>query len=84
MSIPLLKPHVAFVLDTAIDKFDDKFPKYWDPSIGYKKSLEELNSYMSDFKDSVSNLELIDVTDQFGTYSFYNSNAIKKLIKFNY
>lgn len=71
-------------LDTAIDKFNDRFPKYWDPSIGYKKSLEELNSYMSDFKDSVSNLELIDVTDQFGTYSFYNSNAIKKLIKFNY
>lgn len=71
-------------LDASIDKFMDKFPSYWEPSLSYKKSLGELKTYTDDFKLSVSKLELTDVTDQFGTHSFYNSNSIKKLIKFNY
>jgi len=71
-------------VDTAIDKFMDKFPSYWTPNIVFQKSLEELKVYRSDFITSISKLELIEITDQFGTYSFYNSNAIKKLIKFNY
>ena len=33
-------------LETAIDKFLDKFPDYWIPNMEYKKSLTELVDYI--------------------------------------
>jgi hypothetical protein len=72
------------VVDVYIDKFLDKFPHYWNPNLAYKNSLEELNSYVDDFKSGVSKLEIIKIEDKFGIYDFLNSNSIKKLISFNY
>ena len=71
-------------LYTAIDKFLDKFPVYWNPESGYKRGLEELSKYMDGVKSEIDNLEITQVTDQFGTHEFINSNSIKKLLSFNY
>ena len=71
-------------LEIAIDKFYDKFPTYWTPDIGYKKALVDLKEYIEKVKTEISTLEVIKVTDQMGTYEFYKSNDIKKVLNFNY
>jgi hypothetical protein len=71
-------------LETAVDKFLDKFPDYWIPNIEYKKSLTELVDYIEIFKSGVEKIDIIKVTDQFGTHEYLNSNNIKKLLSFNY
>lgn len=72
------------VVDTSIDKFLDKFPHYWTPNLVYRNSLQELKSYVEEFKKNVTELEIIKIEDKFGVYDFLNSNSIKKLISFNY
>jgi hypothetical protein len=71
-------------LELIVDKFLDKFPDYWIPDLQYKKSLTELVDYIEIFKIGVEKIEIIKVTDQFGTHDFLNSNNVKKLLKFNY
>jgi hypothetical protein len=71
-------------LNIAVDKFLDKFPDYWIPSPSYKESLKDLVECINEFKDSVSELEVHEVTDQFGTHECVNSNSVKKILKFNY
>jgi hypothetical protein len=71
-------------LDLIIDKFLDKFPDYWIPDLQYKNSLIELVDYIEVFKSGAEKIEIIKVTDQFGTHDFLNSNNVKKLLKFNY
>jgi hypothetical protein len=70
--------------DSAIEKFVDKFPDYWVPSLSYVHSLKELVEYVDDMKLEVEKLEIHKVVDKNVTYEFYNSNNIKKLLKFNY
>jgi len=72
------------VFDAAIDKFVDKFPEYWEPSVRYKYSLNELNNYVNNIKNETENLEIHKVVDKNIVYEFYNSTQVKKLIKFNY
>lgn len=71
-------------LEIAVDKFLDKFPDYWVPNTIYKKSLSELVDYLEDFKIKLEKLDVQKVTDQFGTYEFFVSNNVKKLLSFNY
>lgn len=71
-------------LSSAIDKFLDKFPPYWESNSSYKKGIKDLEKYMDDIKNEIEKLEITQVTDQFGTYDFLNSNSIKKLLSFNY
>lgn len=71
-------------LEASVDKFLDKFPDYWVPDIEYKKSLIELVDYIEVFKTKIEKLEIIKVTDQFGTHEYINSNNIKKHLSFNY
>lgn len=71
-------------LDTAVDKFVDKFPDYWVPSINYTKSLKELVVYIDDIKSEIEKLEVHKIVDKNVTYEFYNSNSVKKLLRFNY
>lgn len=72
------------VIDVSIDKFLDKFPPYWIPNLVYKKSLDDLKSYVDNFKSGIGDLEIIKIEDKFGVYDFLNPNSIKKLITFNY
>lgn len=72
------------VFDYAVDKFLDKFPDYWEPSALYTKSLKELVEYIDSLKIEVEKLEIHKIVDKNITYEFYNSNTIKKLLKFNY
>lgn len=69
--------------DVAIDKFLDKFPDYWEPKV-WVKSLKELVDYINSFKGDIDKLEVHKVVDKNITYELYNSNAIKKLLKFQY
>lgn len=71
-------------LDLSVDKFVDKFPDYWEPSIGYVKALKDLIEYIDDIKIEIEKLEIHKIVDKNVTYEFYNSNTVKKLLKFNY
>ena len=71
-------------LETSVDKFLDKFPDYWTPDLVFKKSLIELVDYIDIFKKNIEKLDIIKVTDQMGTYDFFVSNNVKKLLSFNY
>lgn len=71
-------------LESVIDKFLDKFPDYWIPDAEYKKSLTDLVDYIEVFKTGVEKIDIIKVTDQFGTHEYLNSNNVKKLLSFNY
>ena len=70
--------------DTSIDKFLDKFPDYWEPNTIWTNSLKDLVEYLNDMKGGLENLEIHKIVDKNVTYEFYNSNNIKKLLKFNY
>ena len=72
------------VLDSAIDKFLDKFPDYWEPSKMWILALEELVEYINEIKEKIEKLEIHTITVQNITSDFYNSNQVKKLLKFNY
>jgi hypothetical protein len=71
-------------LDISVDKFVDKFPDYWVPSISYTKALKELVAYIDDIKSEIEKLEVHKIVDKNVTYEFYNSNSVKKLLRFNY
>ena len=70
-------------LDASLDKFVDKFPDYWEPNLLYTKSLKELVEYIDAIKLEIEKLEIHKIVDKNITYEFYNSNNIKKLLKFN-
>lgn len=70
--------------DATIDKFLDKFPDYWEPNANWTNSLRELVSYINELKESLEGLEIHKIVDKNMTFEFYNSNNIKKLLKFNY
>lgn len=70
--------------DLAIDKFLDKFPDYWIPSSVWTKSLKDLVDYVEAIKIEIEKLEIHKVVDKNVTYEFYNSNNVRKLLKFNY
>lgn len=70
--------------DLAIDKFVDKFPDYWEPSTTWTNSLKDLIDYIANMKNDITNLEIHKIVDKNVTYEFYNSNNIKKMLKFNY
>jgi hypothetical protein len=70
--------------DLALDKFVDKFPDHWEPNSYWSKSLKELVEYVEDMKVLIEKLEIHKIVDKNVTYEFYNSNNVKKLLKFNY
>jgi hypothetical protein len=70
--------------DFAIDKFLDKFPDYWEPSANYTRALKDLVDYIEAVKLVVEKLEVHKIVDKNVTYEFYNSNIIRKMLKFNY
>ena len=70
--------------DTAVDKFLDKFPDYWDPAINWTNALKDLVVCINEMKDELEKLEIHKIVDKNVTYEFYNSNNIKKMLKFNY
>ena len=71
-------------LDASLDKFVDKFPDYWEPNSGYRNGVLELVEYVENIKKDVEKLEVHKIVDKNVTYEFYNSNNVRKLLKFNY
>ena len=70
--------------DSSIDKFVDKFPDYWVPNNYWSKSLKDLLDYVEVIKLYIEKIEIHKVVDKNISYEFYNSNNIKKLLKFSY
>jgi hypothetical protein len=70
--------------DLAVDKFLDKFPDYWEPSKMWSHSLGELVEYINNMKLELENLDIYNIVVQNITYDCYNSNTIRKLLKFQY
>ena len=79
--VPLVRKKT---FDIALDKFLDKFPDYCEPSINWISSLKDLVVYINEMKINLEKLEIHKIVDKNVTYEFYNSNNIKKLLKFNY
>ena len=79
--VPLVRKKT---FDIALDKFLDKLPDYWEPSINWISSLKDLVVYINEMKINLEKLEIHKIVDKNVTYEFYNSNNIKKLLKFNY
>ena len=48
------------------------------------RSLKELVDYVELMKIEVEKLEIHKIVDKNVTYEFYNSNNVRKLLKFNY
>jgi len=71
-------------LDAALDKFVDKFPDYWKPGANYRHGLSDLVEYIENMKSSIGLLEVYKIVDKNITFEFYNSNNVRKLLKFNY
>ena len=71
-------------MDLSVDKFVDKFPDYWVPSVDYSNALKDLVVYIDGIKLDIEKLEVHKIVDKNITYEFYNSNSVKKLLKFNY
>lgn len=71
-------------LDSAIDKFNDKFPVYWESNINWKKAINELRTYIDKIKSDIDKLEIITIEDKNNIFEFYSTNQIKKLLKFQY
>lgn len=71
-------------VEMGIEKFNDKFPPYWNPQHSWKQGLDNLNLYLQELKSNLEELEIQKITDQFGTHEYIISNSIKKLLKFNY
>ena len=46
--------------------------------------MEDLVVYVEGIKKDVDCLEICKIVDKNVTYEFYNSNAVRKLLKFNY
>ena len=70
--------------DSSIDKFVDKFPDYCVPNNYWSKSLKDLVDYVEVIKLDIEKIEIHKVVDKNISYEFYNSNNIKKLLKFSY
>jgi hypothetical protein len=70
-------------IEISIQKFLDKFPECWEPTIQYSNSLIDLKQYVDKLKTNLEQLEITKATIQNISYEFYNSNAVKKLLKFN-
>lgn len=70
-------------LETAIEKFLDKFPDYWTPSTGWANSLKDLVEYINQLREKIDKLEIIKMTIQNINYELYTSNSVKKLLNFN-
>jgi len=70
--------------DFAIDKFLDKFPDYWEPNSAWAKALSELVTYIDEIKLEIEKLDIQEIEDKGIVYEFYNTNAVKKLLRFNY
>jgi hypothetical protein len=70
-------------VETAIEKFMDKFPGYWQPSLAYKQSFDDLVKYTDELNQKIKKLEIIKMTVQNVSYEFYNTSGVKKLLNFN-
>jgi len=47
-------------------------------------SLKELVNYISEIKEKIEDLEVHTIVDKNMTYEYYNSNQVKKMLKFHY
>jgi len=88
LSVRSIKDKDVFLIkkktvETAIEKFLDKFPNYWKPDIVYKQSLQDLIEYIQELQNKTTKLEILKLTIQNVNYEFYNTNSVKKLLKFN-
>ena len=70
-------------LETTINKFLDKFPDYWTPTINYSNALKDLVAYIDELMKNLETLDIIKLTVQNVSYEFYNTNTVKKLLNFN-
>lgn len=71
-------------LDSALEKFLNKFPDYWNPNDYWAEPIVELREYIDNMKTKIDKLEVHTIVERNFTSEFYTTNSVKKLLKFNY
>ena len=71
-------------LDLAIEGYIDRFPDYWEPNSAWVNALKELVVYIDELQALIVKLDITEIEDKNVIYEFYNSNQVKKLLKFSY
>jgi hypothetical protein len=71
-------------LDLAIEGYVDRFPDYWEPNSAWVNALKELVVYIDELQALIVKLDITEIEDKNVIYEFYNSNQVKKLLKFSY
>ena len=67
-------------IETAIDKFYEKFPDYWKPTRDWELAISEMSDYIKKLSTNLEKLEITKLTIQNVSYDFYNANAVKKFL----
>jgi hypothetical protein len=70
--------------DLMIEKYLDKFPQYWTPSLSYNHNLKELVKHLEQFKLELEKLEVEKIESQNFINEYYHLKSIKKMLRFNY
>jgi hypothetical protein len=70
-------------LEIVLEKFLSKFPKYWEPDIVYKNSLNDLIEYSNNFNKNLESIEVVNLPFKGINFELYSTNSIKKLLNFN-
>lgn len=71
-------------LDTAIEKFLNKFPDYWEPTSAWTSALKDLVEYLNVLKNGLENTKTKIIDYDNYTSEFYFTNMVKKMLKFHY
>ena len=71
-------------LDLAIEGYVDRFPDYWEPNSAWANALKELVVYIDELQALIVKLDITEIEDKNVIYEFYNSNQVKKQLRFHY
>ncbi len=71
-------------LDLAIENYTDRFPDYWEPNSAWVNALKELVIYIDELQVLIAKLDITEIEDKNVICEFYNSNQVKKQLRFNY
>ena len=71
-------------LDLAIEGYVDRFPDYWEPNSAWANAFKELVVYIDELQALIVKLDITEIEDKNVIYEFYNSNQVKKQLRFHY
>lgn len=69
------------VLLRELSQFKVRFPRYYEPTVSYSKSISEMREYASRFIDIFENMETISVPVKDKVITYLKSRDVKKVLE---